>query len=72
MRQYCRYCAHCFQGDCFYCNEYDKVLSDSQVRKANTCERFALSDLGDVETGKQYKPRAQKWDGYKSEQLTMF
>lgn len=57
MKQYCRYCARCFEGDTFYCGERDKVLSESQIKRANNCKDFALSDLGDIITGKQYQPR---------------
>lgn len=57
MKQYCRYCAHCFEGDVLYCGEHEKVLSEPQIKRANRCKDFALSDLGDVLTGKKYQPR---------------
>lgn len=60
MAQYCRYCAFAFEGDCFYCGEFEKVLSDSQMRHSNNCSHYVLSDLGDVVTGRAYKPRKQK------------
>lgn len=53
--KYCRYCSYCFLGDVYYCNCHDKVLK--RVDKPTSCEDFILSDLGDVETGKPYKPR---------------
>lgn len=55
MKKYCRYCAHCFCGDWYYCSELDKPLK--RVDVAVNCDSFALSELGDVDTGKQYKPR---------------
>lgn len=55
---YCRYCAHCFCGDWYYCSELDKPLR--RVDKAVKCDKFELSELGDVDTGKQYTPRPRK------------
>lgn len=64
MAQYCRYCAFCFEADDFRCSAMpdgkELHLSREDINKANKCKRFALSDLGDVETGKQYKPRTYK------------
>ena len=60
MSQYCRYCAFCCHGDAYYCGEHEEVLSKSQVKRANNCKEYAQSDLGDVDTGKQYKPRPKK------------
>ena len=62
MKQYCRYCAFCCYGDTAYCTAKNGVLSDSAIRRENHCREFALSDLGDVETGKQYQPRKPKTD----------
>lgn len=60
MSQYCRYCAFCTNGDTYYCGEHDEVLTASYVKRANNCKDYALSELGDVDTGKQYKPRPRK------------
>lgn len=60
MAQYCRYCAFAFEGDCFYCGKLDKVLSEHSIKSKNNCQSFVLSDLGDVETGRQYQPRKSK------------
>ncbi|MBR6030184.1 MAG: hypothetical protein IKP40_13960 [Clostridia bacterium] len=62
MKQYCRYCAFCCYGDVAYCTEFDRPMSDAQIKRANQCERFALSGLGDVETGRQYQPREERFD----------
>lgn len=57
MTQYCRYCAFCIDGDVLYCTDHQKVLSEQGIRRPNKCADFALSDLGDVETGRRYRPR---------------
>lgn len=53
--KYCRYCAFCICGDTYYCIAYDKELYN--VKRAVNCSEFALSELGDVDTGKPYKPQ---------------
>ena len=60
MKQYCRYCGSCIFGDCYYCTDKQRVLTESEVKRANHCDSFNLSDLGDVDTGKQYKPKEPK------------
>lgn len=61
MKQYCRYCAFCIPHRdyerAYYCTEYKKEISWAGVRRVQKCERFALSDEGDVETGKHYQER---------------
>lgn len=56
--KYCRYCAYCICGDVYYCTEHEKVLNN--VNKVTSCENFVLSELGDVDTGKSYKPHEPK------------
>lgn len=53
--KYCRYRAFCISGDAYYCTRYDKVLSN--ISRVTSCPEFVLSELGDVDTGKPYKPR---------------
>ena len=55
MKQYCRHCAFCINGDCYYCTCKNKVLHN--IKRVTNCTDYALSELGDVDTGKQYKPR---------------
>lgn len=55
--KYCRYCSYCILGDCYYCTFHDKVLK--RVDKPTSCEQYIESELGDVETGKKYTPRAK-------------
>ena len=52
--KYCRYCAFCISGDCYYCTCLDKVLN--RVDKATNCKDYTMSELGDVDTGKPYIP----------------
>lgn len=64
MKQYCRYCAFCIPhrdyDRYYYCTDGEREITYAQSRKANKCENFALSDLGDVDTGKEYKPRGKR------------
>lgn len=59
MKQYCRYCAFCFEADDFRCSNHPKGLqphwSEEQIKRANNCLNFALTD--DVITGREYRPR---------------
>ncbi len=75
MKQYCKYCAYCVDGDAYYCTLKDIVLSESKVRRTNRCADYQYSVLGDVNSGKQYTPRNQRsiTDGKEAfEQLTLF
>lgn len=60
MNQYCRYCAFCIDGDGLYCTDMGKFMSENDIKRSNKCPNFALSDLGDVVTGKKYQPRAKR------------
>lgn len=53
--KYCRYCSFCFYGDVYYCSDKDKVLN--RIDKPVNCNHFVESELGDVNTGKRYRPR---------------
>ena len=80
MKQYCRYCAFCFDAiDEFRCSNHPECKEPrwnrKQINRENHCKNFALSDLGDVETGKQYRPRKGKAKRHKfdkAEQLSIF
>ena len=74
MNQYCRYCAFCFEAESGYrCSDHPKGKqpnwSGEQIKRKNHCKNFALSDLGDVITGKQYHPRNNTKE-YNSQQLS--
>lgn len=61
IKQYCRYCAFCFEADDFRCSNHPEGkqlhMTRKEINRENRCQNFALSDLGDIETGKAYKPR---------------
>lgn len=65
-KQYCRYCAFCFQSDEdeFRCsaeiNGQHLFMTRKQINRAKTCTEFALSEMGDVVTGKQYQPKQER------------
>lgn len=61
MKQYCRYCAFCFDMcDTYGCSNHPKgkqpYMTRKQINRKNNCPNFSLTDLGDVETGKPYRP----------------
>lgn len=64
MKQYCRYCAYCFEADDFRCSHHpegkEPHWTRKQINRENHCPNFELSDLGDVETGKKYMPHRAK------------
>lgn len=64
-KQYCRYCAYCFEADDYRCSNHPKGKephwSRDQINRENNCPNFQLSVLGDVETGKPYRPRVKKY-----------
>lgn len=63
IKQYCRYCAFCFEADDFRCSNHPEGkqphMTRAQINRENHCVNFAPTDLGDVETGKKYRPRVQ-------------
>lgn len=67
--KYCRYCAFCICGDAYYCTALDKELYN--VKSVVKCSEFALSELGDVDTGRQYDPRKAVPKTEEGEQLTL-
>lgn len=60
MRQYCRYCVSCINDNGLYCTNFNKTLTEAKIKHTNRCKDFALSRLGDVTTGRQYRPRTRK------------
>ena len=69
--KYCRYCAYCISGDCFYCA--CKEIELKRIDRITNCKEFVLSEMGDDETGKQYKPRSTKEKQSETEyQLKLF
>ena len=60
LKQYCRYCAHCFEGDGYYCGEKVMVLTEAEIKRENKCKDFWYCVNGDVITGKHYKPQIHR------------
>ena len=60
MKKYCRYCSWCVTGNGNYCTCHDKRLG--RLDRVTNCKDFDLSPLGDVDTGRQYKPRKKRED----------
>lgn len=75
MKQYCRYCGWCFEADDFRCGNHPKGLQPhwtrEQINRPNNCPNFAPTDLGDVETGKMYRPRRKAVKRAKYAQIQM-
>lgn len=78
MKQYCRYCAFCFDlCDIYGCSNHPKgkqpYMTRKQINRKNNCPNFSLTDLGDVETGKPYRPlkKARLLKSDKEKQMTI-
>ena len=56
MKQYCRYCYLCCEGDAYYCAEKGKILSESQLIRANNCSYYQYCGI-DIITGKDHVER---------------
>jgi biotin synthase-like enzyme len=58
MKQYCRYCGFCFEVDSgYYCGAHEKLMSESQIKRANNCKEYGYTDVVDVISGGQYHPQ---------------
>lgn len=75
MKQYCRYCAYCFEADDFRCSNHpdgkEPHWTREDINRLNHCHNFALSELGDVETGRMYRPRTEAAQRGTQEQIRM-
>ena len=58
MRQYCRYCVHCIEGDVFFCTNDERTMSEAEIKRVNNCPNFMLTE--DIITGREYAPREHK------------
>lgn len=56
MRQYCRHCCFITENGGYWCSCHEKELTESYIKHTNNCKDFALSELGDIDTGKPYTP----------------
>ncbi len=68
MKQYCRYCVHCFEGDGYCCSAKERYMSEEQIKRANNCPDFILSE--DIITGREYKPKPIKIETEELPQLS--
>jgi len=75
MRQYCRYCSHCFAADDYRCGNHpegkEPHWTREQINRPNNCPNFDLSPLGDVDTGKMYVPRSERQETVLEGQIKM-
>lgn len=75
MKQYCRYCSHCFAADDYRCSDHPKGKEPhwtrEQINRTNNCPNFDLSPLGDVDTGKMYMPRIRRNEPILDGQISM-
>ena len=57
MKQYCRYCAHCFLSNVLYCWKKEKVIGYESAKRVNHCKCFEfLEDDALFENPRPYKP----------------
>lgn len=57
MKQYCRYCAYAVYGDVVWCDELDKIISESSAKTPNNCKSFAFCELDVFNPERKYKSR---------------
>lgn len=77
MKQYCQYCAFCFDADWFGCSNENGIhggryMSEKTIKTPNKCPEFQYTDLGSVITGKQYHPIEQRKANKKINQPRLF
>ncbi len=69
MKQYCRYCANCTFGDCIYCNELNKCLTEEQAKRTNKCKSFEFNEIDVFDMNKKYDPIKKKSKNINQEKL---
>lgn len=61
MKQYCRYCVHCYYGDVIYCDVKEVTMSDSKAKHTNNCKSFDFCEIDALmENDKPYTERTMK------------
>lgn len=60
MKQYCRYCNHCINGDAVYCEVLKITMSEGKAKRVNNCNEFDFNVIDVFDLGKRYKPRKTK------------
>ena len=72
MKQYCRYCIHCYTGNGNWCDAKEKEYSDSYFKSVNNCKQFEFCEIDAFfENEKPYKPREEYRKRKESTQLDM-
>lgn len=75
MKQYCRYCSHCFYGDAVWCETKEQTMSESTAKRPNQCLSFDFCEIDAFcENPNPYRPREKKCAVKKNDgnQLSMF
>lgn len=60
MKQYCRYCNHCINGDAVYCEVLKITMSEEKAKRVNRCKEFVFNEIDVFDLEKRYKPRKTK------------
>lgn len=60
MKQYCRYCNHCINGDAVYCEVLKMTMSEEKAKRVNRCKEFVFNEIDVFDLEKRYKPRKTK------------
>ena len=60
MKQYCRYCNHCINGDAVYCEVLKITMSEGKAKRVNNCNEFDFNVIDVFDLDKRYKPRPRK------------
>ncbi len=68
MKQYCRYCIWCIDGDAIWCEKLIKIMSEAAAKRVNKCKDFEFNETDAFNPDHTYKERKEK--EYK--QLTLF
>lgn len=59
MKQYCRYCIHCFVGNGNWCDVREKSYSDATFKRENHCKDFEFCELDVYDPEHTYTPRKE-------------
>lgn len=57
MKQYCRYCGHCFFGDDLICGIMQQPITEESAKRVNNCRDFAFVEEDVFNPDHKYKPR---------------
>lgn len=60
MKQYCRYCCHCFFGDGLICAILQSPINEESAKRVNHCKDFAFTEEDVFNPDYKYTPRVVK------------